>query len=118
VCRRLALVLCACVTAASAFAEPPVRDPMQPFVAVAGEPSGGTSATPAPRFRLTAVLIAPSRRVAIVNGRPYQEGQRVDGAEIVSIEAHDVRLRDGKAELILHLGGGLAGAHAGGDSAK
>jgi hypothetical protein len=111
--------VCACLAAAAAgaAAEPPVRDPMQPFVAVAGEP-GGTSATPAPRFRLTAVLIAPSRRVAIVNGKPCQEGQRVDGAEIVSIEAHDVRLRDGRSELTLHLGGGPAGAHAGGESSK
>ena len=34
------------------------------------------------RFRLTAVLISDARRVAIVNGKPYQPGETVDGAEI------------------------------------
>ena len=112
--RPYALALCAWLAAASAVAEPPVRDPTQPYRPVAGEP--GTSAEPAPRFRLTAVLIAPSRRVAVVNGKPYQQGQRVDGAEIVSIEAHSVQLRDGNADLVLHLGSGPPKARSAGVS--
>jgi hypothetical protein len=95
-----ALLIVAATVAAGA--EPPLRDPMQPFRAVGtpGDPSG----EPAPRFRLTAVLISSERRVAIVNGKSYLPGALVDGAEIVDIEPRSIRLRDGDTELIVHLG--------------
>jgi hypothetical protein len=83
-------------------AEPPLRDPMQPYRAVAG--AEGPGGVPAPRFRLTAVLISPERRVAVVNGKAYGEGAHVDGVEITSIDARSIRLRDGDEELIVHLG--------------
>jgi hypothetical protein len=94
--------LLALTATVAAGAEPPLRDPMQPYRAVAGseDPTGA----PAPRFRLTAVLISSERRVAIVNGKPYRPGALVDGAEIVEIEPRSIRLRDGDAELIVHLG--------------
>ena len=72
------------------------------FDAVAAD--GGPGAAPAPRFRLTAVLISPARRVAIINGKPYQQGAKVGGAEITQIDAQSVRLRDGGEELVVHLG--------------
>lgn len=81
--------------------EPPVRDPMRPF----GRGSAGGAAVAAvPRFALTAVLIAPTRRIAIVNGKPYSQGESVDGAEIVSIEQGAVRLREHGADLVISLG--------------
>jgi hypothetical protein len=79
-----------------------MRDPMQPYRPAAGAAAGGAGA--AYRFNLTGVLISPSRRVAIVNGRPQQIGDRVDGAVIVSIEPETVHLQQGSDELLIHLG--------------
>jgi hypothetical protein len=90
-------VLAACAARA---ADAPVHDPMQPYRLVAG-PGGAIAA---PRFALTAVLIAPTRRVAIVNGRPYERGETVDGAEIVRIEPDAVHLREHGNELVVPLG--------------
>jgi hypothetical protein len=81
--------------------EPPVRDPMRPFGAGA---AGAPLASAGPRFALTAVLIAAERRVAIVNGTPSQQGESVDGATIVTIEADAVHLRDRGTALVIPLG--------------
>ena len=100
---RAALVLAAAVLGAwgANAEEPPLRDPMRPF---GSDSSSGTVAVPdAPRFTLTAVLVSPTRRVAVVNGRPYLEGDAVDGAEIVAIELDSVRLREHGAERVISL---------------
>ena len=81
--------------------EKPVRDPMRPFGAVSV--NGGAPAVNGRRFALTSVLIAPTRRVAVVNGEPLQLGDVVDGAEIVAIEPGTVRLRENGTELVLSL---------------
>ena len=88
-----ALLLASIAVAAD---ELPVRDPMRPFGRDGG--SSGAAAAPAPRFTLTGVLISPSRRVAIVNGRPHVVGDTVAGAEIVAIEPHAIRVKDAEAE--------------------
>ncbi len=97
----IALVCAAAAAALAHSAEPPLHDPMRPFQPVAGD---GPGAAPVPRFRLTAVLISPARRVAIINGKSYQEGQKVSGAEITHIDAQSVELRDGGDEWVVHLG--------------
>ncbi len=79
----------------------PVRDPMRPFGAVVA--AGGASSVSGPRFAVTGVLIAPSRRIAFLNGQPRKIGDVVDGAEIVAIEAGTVRLRENGAEIVLPL---------------
>ncbi len=83
-----------------------VRDPMQPYRYVGGP--GGV----APRFALTAVLISPTRRVAIVNGKPYERGETVNGAEIVRIDSDAVHLRDHGNELVVPLGHAAGAAAA------
>ena len=96
--------LCLLFAAAAARADaPPLRDPMQPFKAVPGA-GGGAGVAGAPRFRLTAVLISPTRRVAILNGAPRQEGDRIDGATLTHIDAQSVRLEQGGASWVIHLG--------------
>jgi hypothetical protein len=90
--------------AAAPAAELPVRDPMRPFAAL--PPSGPVAAEAAPRFTLTAVLIGPDRRVAIVNGTAYLLGDSVGGAKIVAIEAASVRLAGDGGELVVPLGRG------------
>jgi hypothetical protein len=84
--------------------EPAVRDPMRPFGGVAVAAGGATAVAGRPRFALTGVLIAPSRRVALLNGKPYATGAVVDGAEIVAIEPGVVRLREHGSELVITLG--------------
>lgn len=107
---RYAVLLVAGLLAAAGVArgaDAPVRDPMQPFRFVGSAGGGGAAA---PRFALTAVLISPTRRVAIVNGKPYERGETVGGAEIVRIEADAVHLREHGNELVVPLGHAAAGA--------
>jgi hypothetical protein len=101
--RHAALVALGILVASMACAdgEAPLRDPTQPYRAVAG-PGGGSGASP--RFALTGVLISPQRRVAIVNGKPYVRGETVNGAEIVRIDADAVHLRERGNDLVVPLG--------------
>ena len=103
---RRALVVAGLLAAAAAAPaeDVPVRDPMQPYRAVAG-PAGSVAA---PRFALTAVLISPTRRVAIVNGKPYECGERVNGAEILRIDPDAVHLREHGSEIVVLLGHAVA----------
>lgn len=48
---------------------------------------------PAKAFHLTAILIAPHRRLATVNGLTVQVGTRVAGATVLAISPDSVRLR-------------------------
>lgn len=99
--KTAAIALACCVAAAVAVADdlPPPRDPMQPF-----DRSVAAAAAAGPRFTLTAVLISSARRVAILNGKPYQHGERVDGAEIIGIDAAAVRLRENGTDIVVPLG--------------
>jgi hypothetical protein len=103
VSKRVFAGLLPLVVAAAAFAaEPPVRDPTQPFGSTAA--AGASARAAAPRFTLTVVLISPTRRVAIVNGKAHATGETVDGAEIVANEHDSVRLRERGAEVVISLG--------------
>jgi hypothetical protein len=115
--KTLTLVGLIAFAGAARAAEQPVHDPTQPYRAVPGE--GRASGAPAPRFKLTAVLISPTRRVAIVNGKPLQEGQRVAGAQLVKIDGRSVQLRDGARDFVIQLGDAREGApSAEGDSSR
>ena len=113
---------CACLlllAGAASAAEPAMHDPTQPFKAAPGGEAGAPVSGPQPRFKLTAVLVSPTRRVAIVNGKPMQEGERVAGAEIVKIDGHSVQLREGNHDFVLELGNaGASAPHAEGDSVR
>jgi hypothetical protein len=102
----LALLLLA-ATAAVLAAEAPVRDPMQPFAAVAGDAAVARGEA---GYALTAVLISSARRVAVLNGRLYREGDRIDGAEIARIEPSAVHLKQGDRETVVKLAGRVAPA--------
>jgi hypothetical protein len=97
------LAFCCAFVAAAHAAEPALHDPTQPYSAVANDGVVSVGA-PAPRFRLTGVLISPTRRIAMVNGKPYQEGQRVAGAQLTHIDARFVQLRDGTHDIVIQLG--------------
>jgi hypothetical protein len=104
VCSRRLFALLALLAAGGAAAEElPVRDPMRPF-SVGPASGGATPSATGPRFALTGVVLAPERRVAVVNGKPYLLGDKVAGAKIVAIEPNAVRLDDGGREVVIHLG--------------
>jgi len=77
-----------------------LQDPMQPIVKVPAA-DGGRSARPGPQ--LTGVLISAKRRVAIIDGELYREGDAVGGLEIERIEANAVFLRRGNEAVAIHL---------------
>jgi hypothetical protein len=101
------LVAAGWVAGGIAAQEPPVRDPMRPFGDAAGA-GGAAVAARGPRFALTGVVIAPSRRVALINGKPQAEGDVVDGAELVAIEPKAVRFRENGTELVISLAPGAS----------
>ena len=101
--RRLVALLAVLAAGVAAAEELPVRDPMRPF-AVAPASGGATPSATGPRFALTGVVLAPDRRVAVVNGKPYLLGDKVAGAKIVAIEPNAVRLDDAGREVVIHLG--------------
>ena len=102
--QAIAVLLVTTLCSAALAADPSVvHDPMRPFDFVS---AGASAAVPgAPRYDLTAIVISPTRRIAVLNGKSRAEGDRVDGAEIVRIDPHSVALRKGSEELVIHLGG-------------
>jgi len=81
-------------------ADPPLGDPMRPYVPTS--PTAGAQRTSRP-FTLTGVLISATRRVAVINGALYGEGDTIDGARVVSIEPNSVQLRRGTQNFALQL---------------
>jgi len=65
---------------------------------------GGMSAAPATEFRLKGVLISPFSRSALVNNKIVREGDRVAGAEILSISEGEVQILTGSQELTVSVG--------------
>jgi len=70
--------------------------------------AGAAEAQRMPDYLLSGTLISPSGRVAILNGQSSREGDRVDGAQILSIQAGAVRIRAGSGELTVYLGSNTA----------
>ncbi len=73
-----------------------LRDPTRPYSGKPGIPGipGIPEVMPAraAKFSVTAILVSEKRRVAIVNGQHVSEGDQVDGATVVEILAHSLRL--------------------------
>jgi MSHA biogenesis protein MshK len=72
---------------AAPFADP-FRPPRQP------EPARVDAAgTPAVSSRLESVLIAPDRRIAVIDGRQYLEGERFADGRVLRISETEVIIR-------------------------
>jgi len=57
----------------------------------------------APKWVLSSTLIAPARRLAIINGKTVSVGQRVGTARVLSIEPSQVAIIEGNKEIVLRL---------------
>jgi len=86
----LLYALAAVALAGSGDEERTLRDPLQPPTRNAERTELDTS-----RWTLSSTLVAAGRRVAIINGRSVQPGDRVDGASVVAVTRKGARLRAG-----------------------
>jgi hypothetical protein len=79
-----------------------LRDPTRPPNTVSGKTV--PDAQQPVKWNLTATIVGPERRVAVINDRAVQIGQKIDGAVLVAVEAGSALLvREGKQmQLKLH----------------
>jgi hypothetical protein len=87
------------VTAAGAQ-ERALLDPMQP-VARAPVTIGGRADARGPK--LTGIFISANRRVAVIDGELYREGDEIGGLKIDRILADSVSLRRGNEAIAIRL---------------
>jgi MSHA biogenesis protein MshK len=84
---------------AAVHAAPPFADPMQPPNASDGKPSPSAEGGP----RLESILIAPDRRLAVINGQQVAVGDRLFGMSVVRILETEVVVRGAEGEQTLSL---------------
>ena len=94
---KLALLLIAATAQAAPFADP-FRPPRQAEQAATGE-----QAAPAAATRLESVLIAPDRRIAVINGQQYTEGARFGSGRVLRISEAEVVIRHADRDEALKL---------------
>lgn len=87
--RLVFLIFIAGVLATSVNAGPlGYGDPTQP--STFGRPVVASSAPDAvvlPRWQLSSTIVAGQRRVAVINGRSVTPGARIDGAQLLAVDA-------------------------------
>jgi MSHA biogenesis protein MshK len=88
--------LFAIATSIAPAQEPRVQDPMRPPVLVAAT---GIAPQAVESLRLTGVLVSESRRIAVINGKFYRVGDRVNGDQIIRIEPGSIQLRRGNEQV-------------------
>lgn len=54
-------------------------------------------------WRLDSTLVAPDRRVAVINGQHVSEGETVDGARVIEIRQLDVLIQGAGRRMTLQL---------------
>jgi MSHA biogenesis protein MshK len=77
-------------------------DPTRPSSAL-GDGGGDGVATGVHGLVLQSVLIAPQRRLAVINGKTLAVGERIGEATIVAIRPQDVVLKRPSGEFTLRL---------------
>lgn len=76
-------------------------DPTRP--AAPGRPTPAVSTAPRHVWTLDSTLVAPDRRVAVINGTRVSEGEVVDGARVIEIRELDVVIQTAGRRLTLNL---------------
>jgi MSHA biogenesis protein MshK len=106
---RLLCVLTAAAASSAAAAQAALPDPTRPPAAASAEdtskPVAGQATKPA--HRLQSVLIAPDRKLAVIDGRTVPIGGRIDDALVVAITESGVTLRRGAQTETLPLNAGV-----------
>ena len=99
VCLRALLCGLLLLIAASGLQAEPLRDPTRPPQSLTVPARVETTS----KWQVSSILISADRRVAMVNGRAVQVGDRVSGARVLAIAADSVRLRNEKKEFTVRL---------------
>ncbi len=84
------------------FARGELRDPTRPPNSFDIQHVDSTASV-ASAYELSAILVARGRRIAVINGRPVEAGDRVDDAQVVNILRDKVILRASSGEITLRL---------------
>ncbi len=94
---KVAALLLSSLLVANVYAEN-FPDPTQPLMA-----SGGSDVEDEQGLKLDSILVASSRKLAVINGAPIREGQRVNGILVRSIRsgAVDVNYQGQNQTLVL-----------------
>lgn len=77
----------------------PFADPTRP----PGQAEPGADAAQSGALRVESILIAPDRRIAIVNGREVAIGSQVGDARVVQISESEVVIRSARGDETLRL---------------
>lgn len=105
---RLLCVVTAVAASPAAAAQATLPDPTRPPAASADEGARAASARDGrPLHRLQSVLIAPERKLAVIDGRTVLLGGRIDDATVVAITETGVTLRRGERTEVLPLNAGV-----------
>lgn len=97
--RRVVLVLLL-AAGVGVHADATLRDPTRPPMI---RPTARTHTVHAPAWNLTSTLISRKRRIAVINRRTVEAGQRVGGALVVWIGPGRARLRRGGRQFTIRL---------------
>ena len=97
-----AVVFVAVILLASGARAAPFQDPTQPpgTTGIAGDPQPSGP-------RVESILIAPDRRLAVINGEQVTVGSKVAGGAVVRITETDVVVRGADGEQTLTLFPGI-----------
>jgi MSHA biogenesis protein MshK len=80
-----------------------LNDPTRPPNRSLSTTSAGITASPASRLELTSILVAPERRVAVINGRAVQVGERIGAYRVIAIQFDAVRVKNDNRMISLTL---------------
>ncbi|MDT8383709.1 MAG: hypothetical protein RRB22_04775 [Gammaproteobacteria bacterium] len=78
-----------------------MQDPTRPPVAEATARAVAVQQNSSPRWTLHSTLVSSARRTAVINDRVVSQGDRINGATVVSIQPAAVLLRVAGRELRL-----------------
>ena len=84
-----------------------LNDPTQPPSRSSSTKSAGKATAPAARLELTSILVAPERRVAVINGRPLQVGDRIGDYRVLEIQFDEVLVKNAHRLITLTLKNGV-----------
>lgn len=84
-----------------------LNDPTRPPSRSSSSKSPEKAALPTVRLELTSILVASERRVAVINGRPLQVGERIGEYRVVDIQFDVVLVKNDHRLLPLTLKSGV-----------
>lgn len=80
-----------------------LEDPTQPPMRHNADILTAPDEKPVMQWNLSSILIAPNRRLAVINGRTLTLGDFIGDAQVIAIKAHAVTLKIGDEQTQLRL---------------